>query len=47
VKSQRPGAKARYLGVYRLTDRRLAETFLERHGSLVKPKATQPELVNA
>jgi hypothetical protein len=30
IKSIRPGAKARYLGVYRLTGRELAESFLAR-----------------
>lgn len=57
VKSERPGAKSRYLGMYKLTSRQLAEEFLNRNQAasaarteshlLPVETATQPELVTA
>lgn len=39
VKSERPGAKARYLGVYRLKGKHLAEEFLARNETNVAADA--------
>jgi hypothetical protein len=42
VKSERPGAKARYLGMYQLTSRPLAEEFLARNSVAVDASPLQP-----
>jgi hypothetical protein len=44
VKSKRPESKARWLNLYRLKSRALAEEFLRRYEALVPKKETQPEL---
>jgi len=49
VRSERPGAKSRYLGMYKLTSRQLAEEFLSRCEPHLPPikNETQPDLVTA
>jgi len=43
IKSTRPGAQARHIGVYRLTSRQMAEAFLARNSSAgVPPASSQP-----
>jgi len=45
IKSERPGAKSRWLNVYRLASRGMAGEFLARHGHAVAPRETQPNIL--